>query len=97
MAIDTAAKRRAISGLLAGLTIVGVTMDATPDIAWRQNAGWGYSGIEAATVAATPIDVCAHLAIACVYPDTESIACAVSAAESVACVYPDTPSIALRC
>lgn len=87
MAIDTAAKRKAISGILSGLLLVGVTPDVLKPIGWRQNAGWGYSGIEAATVAATPIEVCAHLAISCVYPDTESIAC----------VYPATPSIALRC
>lgn len=46
MAIDTAAKRRSVSGILTGLAIVGVTMDATPDVAWRQSAGWGYQGIE---------------------------------------------------
>lgn len=47
MAIDTAAKRRSVSGILTGLAIVGVTMDATPDVAWRQSAGWGYQGIAA--------------------------------------------------
>lgn len=45
MAIDTAAKRRAVSGILTGLLTVGVTPDATPDAAWRQDAGWGYRGI----------------------------------------------------
>ena len=45
MAIDTAAKRRAISGIYTGLVAVGVTPSAIPDAAWRQQAGWGYSGI----------------------------------------------------
>lgn len=45
MAIDTAAKRKAISGIYTGLVAVGVTPNAAPDEAWRQQAGWGYSGI----------------------------------------------------
>lgn len=45
MAIDTAAKRRNISGLLAGITSVGVTPDSSKPVAWRQQAGWGYSGV----------------------------------------------------
>jgi len=96
VAIDSAAKRKAISGILSGIMLVGATPGAV-DVGWRQNAGWGYSGIEAATVAATPIEICSHGPIACVYPDTESIACAVTATESIACAYPATPSIALRC
>lgn len=55
MAIDSAPKRRAISGILSGLTIVGVTMDATPDAAWRQSAGWGYLGIEVELGIAGPV------------------------------------------
>ena len=54
MAIDTAAKRRSVSGILTGLTIVGVTMDATPGVEWRQSAGWGYEGIASTVAAFTP-------------------------------------------
>lgn len=43
MAIDSAAKRKAISGI--PLLIPGVTPNATPDAAWRQQSGWSYSGI----------------------------------------------------
>lgn len=45
MAIDTAAKRRSAAAVLTGLLIVGVTPAASPDLAWRQSAGWGYEGI----------------------------------------------------
>ncbi len=45
MSIDTAAKRRNISGLMAGISIVGVTPDSAKPLAWRQQAGWGYSGV----------------------------------------------------
>lgn len=44
MAIDTAAKRRAISGIYTGSIVVGVT-PSVQDAAWRQSAGWGYLGI----------------------------------------------------
>ena len=48
MAIDTAEKRR--SAAHAGKKFVGkgVTPNADKDIEWRQQAGWGYSGIPAA-------------------------------------------------
>lgn len=45
MAIDTAAKRRNISGLVTAISPVGVTPDSSKPLAWRQQAGWGYSGI----------------------------------------------------
>lgn len=48
MAIDTAAKRRSVSGILTGLVLVGVTPDALAPLEWRQSAGWGYEGIAAA-------------------------------------------------
>lgn len=48
MAINTAAKRKAVSGIITALTIVGVTVDSTPGVEWRQSVGWGYLGIEAA-------------------------------------------------
>lgn len=54
MAIDTAAKRRALSGVITGFLLVGVTPDVLKPIEWRQNAGWGYSGI-AADAPAAPV------------------------------------------
>ncbi len=45
MAIDTAAKRRNVSGIAGVPLIPGVTPDASQDEAWRQESGWGYSGI----------------------------------------------------
>lgn len=47
MAIDTAQKRRAVAGILTGVLPVAVTPNVAPDAAWRQEAGWGYSGIPA--------------------------------------------------
>ena len=52
MAIDTAAKRKNVAALLP-MFAPGVTPDATPGIEWRQQAGWGYSGIVAAGGVAT--------------------------------------------
>lgn len=46
MAIDTAEKRRGVAGLYTGFYPVAVTPNASKDIEWRQQAGWGYSGIE---------------------------------------------------
>ena len=43
-AIDTAEKRRSISGI--PLLIPGVTPNVGKDQEWRQEAGWCYSGIE---------------------------------------------------
>lgn len=51
MAIDSAAKRKSISGI-PGITAPGVTPDATPDQTWRQAAGWSYNGI----LAGLPVD-----------------------------------------
>jgi hypothetical protein len=46
MPIDTAEKRKSISGInyIAG---PGVTPNAAKDQEWRQEAGWGYAGIAA--------------------------------------------------
>lgn len=58
MAIDSAQKRKSISGIFGGLP--GVTPDATPDSAWRQSAGWSYAGIAAGapvSLAPAPIPV----------------------------------------
>ena len=49
MSIDTASKRRSVAGILTGLVLVGVTPAASPGVAWRQSAGWGYEGIAAST------------------------------------------------
>lgn len=46
MAIDTAEKRKSISGIVIPL-IPGVTPNAGKDAEWRQEAGWSYSGIAA--------------------------------------------------
>jgi hypothetical protein len=56
MAIDSAAKRRAIAGIIAGVTVVSVTPNGSQPIAWRQDAGWGYQGIETLAQAITPTD-----------------------------------------
>lgn len=45
MSIDTAEKRRSIVGILTGFMPVGVTPNASKDVEWRQQVGWGYSGI----------------------------------------------------
>lgn len=50
MAIDTAAKRRSAAGLPFLPLGPGVTPDAGKGQAWRQQAGWGYSGILALEV-----------------------------------------------
>lgn len=50
MAIDNAEKRKSASQIVSGLFGPGVTPTATKDIEWRQQAGWGYSGISAASV-----------------------------------------------
>ncbi len=45
MAIDSAEKRLSISGIT--MLLPGVTINASPDVEWRQESGWSYSGIEA--------------------------------------------------
>lgn len=45
MAIDTAAKRRSVAHIGRFYGGAGVTMDATPDQAWRQAVGRSYIGI----------------------------------------------------
>jgi hypothetical protein len=44
MAIDTAEKRRSLSGIQWSM-MPGVTMNAAKDREWRQESGWGYPGI----------------------------------------------------
>lgn len=43
--IDTAEKRRAAAAVPFWVYGPGVTPNAVHDPAWRQEAGWGYSGI----------------------------------------------------
>lgn len=47
MAIDSASKRRGVSGV--GFWVVGpaVTPDAARGLGWRQSSAWGYLGIAA--------------------------------------------------
>ena len=49
MAIDDAEKRKSASQTLTGLFGPGVTSNASKDSQWRQQSGWGYSGIAAQT------------------------------------------------
>ena len=46
MAIDSAEKRKSISGV--GLVMPGITSNSGKDQEWRQESGWSYSGILAA-------------------------------------------------
>jgi hypothetical protein len=54
MAIDTAQKRRSAAGCGFSPLGPGVTPDAARPAAWRQQAGWGYSGIPAAAAGGEP-------------------------------------------
>ena len=56
MAIDTAAKRRAVAHISRVWSGKGVTPDATPDQFWRQVVGWGYGGILASGAIAAAIE-----------------------------------------
>lgn len=49
MAIDDAEKRKSASGIQATL-IAGVTPNSSKDQEWRQQSGWGYSGIVTAAI-----------------------------------------------
>ncbi len=52
MAIDTAEKRKSAAGVGFWVVGPGVTPNASRDAEWRQQAGWGYSGIAAGEAAA---------------------------------------------
>lgn len=54
MAIDTAEKRKSISGI--PFLIVGVTPNATKDSEWRTQVAWSYSGISISA----PVVMVAH-------------------------------------
>ena len=45
MAIDTAEKRKSISGVGGVPLMPGVTPNSSQDAEWRQEASWSYSGI----------------------------------------------------
>ncbi len=45
MPIDTAAKRKSAAATIGPPWLPGVTPNASKPVAWRQQAGWGYSGI----------------------------------------------------
>lgn len=45
MAIDTAEKRKSVSGVMGVPLIPGVTPNSSKDSEWRAEAGWSYSGI----------------------------------------------------
>ena len=45
MAIDTAEKRKSVSGVGFPPLIPGVTSNASQDQEWRQESAWSYSGI----------------------------------------------------
>lgn len=49
--IDTAAKRRSASGVGRRPGGRGITPDSSKPAAWRQQVGWGYSGIAAGAAA----------------------------------------------
>ena len=98
MAIDTAAKRRSVAGLLLPFLVVGVTPTATPDVAWRQSAAWSYEWIEAAApaVSVDPYTLC-HEAIVLRYPASPALVCRYPVNATVVCRYPPNPSLTLRC
>ena len=45
MAIDTAEKRKSVSGIGMYFTAPGITPNSKQDQEWRQQGGWSYSGI----------------------------------------------------
>ena len=54
MAIDTAEKRKCISGILPYM-VVGVTPALAQDREWRVELGWGYMGVAGFLLAITPL------------------------------------------
>ena len=61
MAIDTAEKRKSASQTITGLFGPGVTPNSGTDQEWRQQSGWGYSGILASNPTASVFDVIANI------------------------------------
>lgn len=54
MAIDNSSKRRSASSILSGMFGSSVTPNAGKPVSWRQNAGWGYVGIEVSAPVIVP-------------------------------------------
>lgn len=54
MAIDTAEKRKSVSGVVGVPFIPGVTPNSSKDAEWRAEAGWSYSGIEVSDAISGP-------------------------------------------
>ena len=50
MAIDSAEKRKSVAGIGAHPMGPAATPNSGRDAEWRQEAGWGYPGISAASV-----------------------------------------------
>jgi hypothetical protein len=63
MAIDTAEKRRSAAGTSFRLSAPGVTPTVAKDLEWRQQAGWGYSGIPTSGGAVGGGDDALHLGV----------------------------------
>jgi hypothetical protein len=57
MPIDSAGKRRSVSGVAGVPLLPGVTPDAAEPVAWRQQAAWSYSGIAAYSAEPAPAEV----------------------------------------
>lgn len=55
MAIDTAEKRRSVAAIPYGWAGASVTPTLSKDAEWRQEVGWSYAGIAAATVSIAAI------------------------------------------
>lgn len=62
MAIDTAEKRRSVAGINR-LWGPGVTPNAAKDAEWRQQAGFGYSGIAAGEAVNFTLDLVCPLPV----------------------------------
>jgi hypothetical protein len=52
VAIDNAEKRKNVAAIGYWLFGPGVTPNSSKDAEWRQQAGWGYSGIAASVITA---------------------------------------------
>jgi len=60
MAIDTREKRASIIAICCYPMAGSVTSNASPDAEWRQEAGYGYAGIAAASPGGSSVPVFWH-------------------------------------
>lgn len=98
MSIDTAAKRKSISGLVLPFLLVGVTPDATPDAAWRQSSAWSYEGIAAQAAAVGVVhEICLCDSLTFRIPASPSLRLAIEASPNVTLRIPSTPTLRLEC